>query len=337
MATKSNSNLANAKRAKNDEFYTQLTDIEKEMRHYKDFFKNKVVYCNCDDARESNFFKYFSLNFEYLGLKKLITTAYKENGKGVVLIYNGDKNGNRKVDDHEIQVTELNGNGDFRSAECIEFLKECDVVVTNPPFSLFREYVAQLMQYGKKFIVMANSNAITYKEFFPYIKENKVWLGRTLFTGKMPFFKVPDNYNLENERYEKRADGIYKQVNSICWFTNIQNDFTKEYLVAYKKYSNEDYPKYDNYDAIECGRMENLPIDYNGIIGVPITGLKHLWSDGKIHVEINGEDVRFEIVDARNYTNIEKLKNKQTYLIKDKDGVINGKPTYARICIRKLV
>ena len=152
MAQK-NGNLHNAKRAKNDEFYTQLTDIEKEMKHYKDFFKGKVVYCNCDDARESNFFKYFSMNFEHLGLKKLITTGYKEDGKGVVLIYEGDKNGNRIVDDNEIVVTELNGNGDFRSEECVEFLKECDVVVTNPPFSLFREYVAQLMEYGKKFII----------------------------------------------------------------------------------------------------------------------------------------------------------------------------------------
>ena len=143
-----NANLTNAKKAKNDEFYTQLTDIEKEMRHYKDFFKGKVVYCNCDDARESNFFKYFSLNFEHLGLKKLISTGFKADGKGVVLIYEGDKNGNRIVDDNEIIVNELEGNGDFRSAECIEFLKEADVVVTNPPFSLFREYVAQLMEYG---------------------------------------------------------------------------------------------------------------------------------------------------------------------------------------------
>ena len=162
-----NANLTNAKKAKNDEFYTQLTDIEKEMRHYKEFFKGKVVYCNCDDARESNFFKYFSLNFEHLGLKKLISTGFKTDGKGVVLIYEGDKNGNRIVDDNEIIVNELEGNGDFRSAECIEFLKECDVVVTNPPFSLFREYVAQLMEYGKKFLIIGNTQAITYKEIFP--------------------------------------------------------------------------------------------------------------------------------------------------------------------------
>ena len=171
--TMANANLTKAKKAKCDEFYTQLTDIEKEMRHYKAFFKDKIVYCNCDDARESNFFKYFSLNFEHLGLKKLICTGYKECGKGVVLVYEGDKNGNRIVDDEEITIKELEGNGDFRSEECIEFLKEADVVVTNPPFSLFREYVAQLMEYGKKFLIIGNQNAITYKEIFPYIKNNE--------------------------------------------------------------------------------------------------------------------------------------------------------------------
>ncbi|MBQ2397740.1 MAG: modification methylase, partial [Bacteroidales bacterium] len=187
-----NANLTNAKKAKNDEFYTQLTDIEKEMRHYKDFFKGKVVYCNCDDARESNFFKYFSLNFEHLGLKKLITTGYKANGKGIVLIYEGDKNGNRIVEDSEIVTKELEGNGDFRSAECVEFLKEADVVVTNPPFSLFREYVAQLMEYGKKFLIIGNQNAITYKEIFPYIKNNELWLG--VHSNKTMEFSMPMSY-----------------------------------------------------------------------------------------------------------------------------------------------
>ena len=320
---KKNANLHSAKKAKNDEFYTQLTDIEKEMKHYKDFFKGKVVYCNCDDARESNFFKYFSMNFEFLGLKKLITTGYKENGKGVVLIYEGDKNGNRIVDDSEIVVRELNGNGDFRSEECIEFLKEADVVVTNPPFSLFREYVAQLMEYGKKFIVLANNNAITYKEFFPYIKNGQVWLGRTLFTGKMPFFKVPNDYPLENDRFEKRADGLYKQVNSICWFTNIPNDSNRDVLVSYKTYNENDYPIYDNYDAIECGRMDSFPSDYNKVVGIPITGLKYLWSDGKIHIEIDGVDTQFEIIKFRKGDD-------------DKDLSVNGKCPYFRILIKKI-
>ena len=191
-----NANLTNAKKAKNDEFYTQLSDIEKEMRHYKSFFKDKIVYCNCDDARESNFFKYFSLNFEHLGLKKLITTGYKADGRGGVLIYEGDKNCNRTVEDSEIVTKELEGNGDFRSEECIEFLKEADVVITNPPFSLFREYVAQLMEYGKKFLIIGNMNAITYKEIFPYIKNNELWLGcRTL--GSDFFFNVPEDYKDE--------------------------------------------------------------------------------------------------------------------------------------------
>ena len=171
-----NNNLRSANANKNDEFYTMLTDIEKEMRYYKDFFKGKVVYCNCDDARESNFFKYFSLNFEFLGLKKLIATGYKADGKGVVLAYEGDKNGNRRVDNEEIIVNELNGDGDFRSEECIEYLKQADVVVTNPPFSLFRQYVKQLMDYGKKFIIIGNNNALTYKDIFQLIKDNKIWL-----------------------------------------------------------------------------------------------------------------------------------------------------------------
>ena len=174
-----NSNLHAAKTAKNDEFYTQLTDIEKECKHYRDFFRGKVVYCNCDDARESNFFKYFTMYFETLGLKKLITTGFKADGHGVILTYEGDKNGNHIVDDEEIVVTEMQGNGDFRSEECIAILKEADVVVTNPPFSLFREYVAQLMEYNKKFLIIGGMNAITYKEIFPLIKENKLWLGYT--------------------------------------------------------------------------------------------------------------------------------------------------------------
>jgi len=254
MASK-NTNLHNAKRVKNDEFYTQLTDIEKEMRHYKDFFKGKVVYCNCDDARESNFFKYFSLNFEHLGLKKLITTGYKEEGKGVVLIYEGDKNGNRVVEDSEIIVRELEGNGDFRSEECIEFLKESDVVVTNPPFSLFREYVAQLMEYGKKFLIIGPMNAITYKEIFPYIKNNELWLGMNWIKE----FVQPN--------------GEIKKFGNICWYTNILHSRRNTELDLFRRYSNEDYPKYDNYDAIEVSRVENIPMDYNGVMGVPITFL----------------------------------------------------------------
>ena len=363
-----NSNLHQAKKNKNDEFYTQLTDIEKELVHYVDFFEGKTVYCNCDDARESNFFKYFSNRFEELGLKKLIATGYKENGHGVLLVYEGDKNGNRCVDDEEIKVTELQGDGDFRSDECIEFLKEADVVVTNPPFSLFREYVKQLMDYEKKFLILSNNNAITFKDFFPYIKNNKVWLGRTLFTGKMPFFKVSDDYPLENQRFERREDGLYKQVNSICWFTNIPNDAKREVLSIYKKYHGyeSEYPTYDNYNAIECERIANLPIDLaiGSVVGVPITALKYLWSDGYLYFDDGGENSQTYEIEKFRKGNDDKdlsyirerereshtvLQNTyQTYQIvgldryiagnhyPNKRMFINNKEIYARIIIKRI-
>ena len=308
-----NSNLHAAKVAKNDEFYTMLTDIEKEMSYYKDFFKGKVVYCNCDDARESNFFKYFSKNFEFLGLKKLITTGYKAEGKGVVFVYEGDKNGNRKVEDNEIVVRQLEGSGDFRSEECIEFLKEADVVVTNPPFSLFREYVKQLMDYGKKFIIIGNQNAITYKEIFPYIKNNELWLGVSM-NGANRWFYAPDNYEVkENAAGYKVEDGRKMFfVNGVVWFTNISNEKRNKKLDLFRRYSNE-YPKYDNYDAIEVSRVENIPMDYDGVMGVPISFLH----------KYNPE--QFEIVGNEYSENIEKGR---TY--------VNGKRMYSRIFIKKV-
>ena len=318
-----NANLTKAKKAKCDEFYTQLTDIEKEMRHYKDFFKGKVVYCNCDDARESNFFKYFSLNFEHLGLKKLISTGFKADGKGVVLIYEGDKNGNRKVDNEEIIVNELEGDGDFRSAECIEYLKECDVVVTNPPFSLFREYVAQLMEYGKKFLIIGEQNALTYKEIFPYIKANQLWWGASIHSGDRKFY-VPDNYSLNAATCGIDENGKrFIRVKGIRWWTNIENTTHSTPMDLYRKYSPEYYPKYDNYDAIEVSKTCDIPMDYDGVMGVPITFFDKYCPS------------QFEILDARNYTSIDKLKSKTTFLVKDKDSAINGKPTYARILIRR--
>lgn len=272
MANK-NTNLHNAKKAKNDEFYTQLSDIEKEMAHYKDFFKGKIVYCNCDDARESNFFKFFANNFESLGLKKLISTGFKENGKGVKLVYEGDKNSNFMVDDEEIAVTELEGNGDFRSEESIAYLKECDVVVTNPPFSLFREYVAQLMEYGKKFLIIGNQNAITYKEIFPYIKNNELWMGTTNNTGM--YYIVPKGHEYApTYKFEKEINGVSVcRVPSVCWFTNITHARRNTELDLYKKYSADEYPKYDNYDAIEVSKVSEIPMDYEGVMGVPITFL----------------------------------------------------------------
>lgn len=293
-----NTNLHNAKTAKNDEFYTQLSDIEKEMVHYKDFFKGKVVYCNCDDARESNFFKYFSMNFEHLGLKKLISTGYKADGKGVVLVYEGDKNNNRRVDDSEIVVTELQGNGDFRSAECIEYLKQADVVVTNPPFSLFREYVKQLMDYGKKFIIIGSQNAITYKEIFPLIKNNMLWLG----VNHIKEFIQPNKE--------------IKKFGNICWYTNISNKRRNETLDLYKKYSPMEYPKYDNYNAIEVSKCTDIPMDYDGVMGVPISFLDKY------------NPTQFEIVGLDRY-----VEDNPHY---GHRFTICGKETYARILIKKV-
>ena len=298
-----NANLTNAKKAKNDEFYTQLTDIEKEMRHYKDFFKGKVVYCNCDDARESNFFKYFSLNFEHLGLKKLISTGFKADGKGVVLIYEGDKNGNRIVEDSEIVTKELEGNGDFRSAECIELLKEADVVVTNPPFSLFREYVAQLMEYGKKFLIIGSMNAITYKEIFPLIKNNELWLGMNYVKD----FVQPN--------------GEIKKFGNINWYTNIPHNKRNTELDLYRKYDAVAYPKYDNYDAIEVSKVSEIPMDYEGVMGVPITFLDKYCPS---QFEILG------ITENADYLKSLYINGCQKY---DRP-YINGKRIYSRLLIK---
>lgn len=308
-----NNNLHSAKRNKKDEFYTQLADIEKELMHYKSFFKGKVVYCNCDDARESNFFKYFSMNFEHLGLKKLISTGYKENGKGVLLTYEGDTNGNRIVDNEEIVVTELNGDGDFRSEECIEFLKEADVVVTNPPFSLFREYVAQLMEYGKKFIIIGSMNAITYKEIFPYIKNDELWLGVTGI--KDMSFKVPSSYEARETRFWIDENGQHwRSLGNGCWFTNIEHKKRNQPIDLYKKYSNE-YPKFDNYDVIEVSKVADIPMDYEGFMGVPITFLDKYCP------------TQFEILGIAN--NVRYLGDYPCLTI------INGRKIYNRIIIRK--
>ena len=240
---RNNGNLNKAKAAKNDEFYTRLQDIEKELKHYTEHFKGKVVYCNCDDANRSNFFKYFSTNFQKLGLKKLITSGLKDNGTGVVAIQKGN----------DIDI--YDGNGDFRSEECIEFLKEADIVVTNPPFSLFREYVVQLMQYGNKFLIIGNKNAITYKEIFPYIKNNELWLG---ITSVKDFIQ---------------PNGEIKKFGNICWFTNLEHSKRNEELILYKHYSPTEYPKFENYNAIEVSKVAEIPMDYEGVMGVPISFL----------------------------------------------------------------
>lgn len=260
-----NKNLQAANRAKNNEFYTFLSDIENELRHYKEHFRGKTVLCNCDDPRVSNFFHYFAYNFEHLGLKKLITTCYKnqdmnlfsagECEQAVYLVYEGDKNGNRVPDVSEIGVRPLRGDGDFRSAECVELLREADIVVTNPPFSLFREYVAQLIKYDKKFLIIGNQNAFSYKEIFPLIKENYIWTG----------------YNLVKEFAQ--PDGTTKKFGNVCWFTNLDIKKRHEDLILYKTYNPTEYPTYINYNAIEVSKTEYIPMDYEGIMGVPITFL----------------------------------------------------------------
>ena len=274
-----NRNLTNAKKNKKDEFYTQLTDIENELRHYKKHFKGKVIYCNCDDPRVSNFFHYFSYRFEQLGIKKLIATCYKnqnadlfsqnDSDKAIYLEYTGDKNGNRIPDPEEIGIKELKGDGDFRSQESIDLVKEADIVVTNPPFSLFREYVAQLIEYDKKFIIVGHQNAISYKEIFKLMKENKVWLGYGFKGGAAHFI---------NTQYEDYAtagnhkDGMIR-VSGVHWFTSLDISKRHEDLILYKPYTTEEYPTYENFNAINVNKTKDIPINYKGFMGVPITFL----------------------------------------------------------------
>lgn len=278
-----NERLRTARKNKNDEFYTQLADIEEEMKHYKLYFKGKTILCNCDDPRVSNFFHYFSYNFEHLGLKKLITTCYKNQNRdlfsqndceqAIYLEYTGNKKGGNVPDPEEIGIKYLKGDGDFRSQECIELLKQADIVITNPPFSLFREYVAQLMEYNKKFIIIGNQNAITYKEIFRLIKDNKIWLGVSIHSGDRKFY-VPNTYPLEAATCGIDKNGMrFIRVKGVRWWTNLDTEQRHEELILYKNYNPQDYPKYDNYDAINVDKTNDIPCDYYGIMGVPITFL----------------------------------------------------------------
>lgn len=269
MKKSSNKNLHNASKAKKDEFYTQLTDIERELKNYKKHLKGKVIFCNCDDPLESNFFFYFADNFEHLGIKKLISTHFDEKKSTYKLEVLKDINKDGKINLKDAIKTKLKGNGDFRSPECVEILKEADIVITNPPFSLFRDYVAQLMEYKKKFIIIGHQNAITYKEIFKLIKENKIWLGYGFKGGAGHFI---------NKYYEDYATaGNHKEgmirVSGVNWFTNLDTQKRHEDLILFKTYKgNEDeYPKYDNYDAINIDITKHIPVDYKGIMGVPIT------------------------------------------------------------------
>lgn len=356
MITKSsNTNLRKANKAKNDEFYTQLTDIEKEIKHYKEQFRGRVVYCNCDDPFESNFFKYFAVNFNHLGLKQLITTSYKpspiantqlglfgDTSKTVTKkgrpkptankfiineVHDIDKDGAFDLRDIAEQLkanknnewAPLKGEGDFRSKESVELLKQADIVVTNPPFSLFREYVAQLVEHGKKFLVLGDQNALTYKEIFRLVKEDKLWLGYD--NGGTKWFQVPNEYNISTESRKKMVNGVkFFSMGRIMWFTNLDTTKRHSKLTLYKKYTPEEYPKYDYYDAIEVSKVSEIPLDYKGAMGVPVTFIDKYNPD------------QFEIVDAIGRYSMITGPTKDTkghYLTK-----VNGQPKYARVIIK---
>ena len=340
----SNENLHTAKAVKNDEFYTQLSDIEKEVKYYKDHLRGKVVYCNCDDPLSSNFTKYFILNFHFLGLKKLICTFYDINNikKAYAFVYEGqDLNGDGRITEDDIEIIRqfkayqvplsddpgfifeekkacesrgIYGSGDFRSKNCIEYLKLSDVVITNPPFSLFREYVAQLMEYDKKFLIIGNMNAITFKEIFPLIKDNKLWEGISL-NGTKCQFDIPEDYEGKNVFIDK--DGKRKaKINNAIWFTNLEHKLRKTPLDLYKTYTGHEdkYPEYDNYEAINVDKVSDIPTDYDGAMGVPITFLYKYCPN------------QFEIIGLDRYVNGNKYPNKRMF--------IDGKEIYARILIK---
>lgn len=345
-----NKNLNAAKTAKKDEFYTQMADIERELQHYWPHFRGKVVLCNCDDPYESNFFKYFALRFNQLGLKKLICTCY--NGSPVqgneLMIDFGDFEDEPKKVAYKVEITEvkdLNGDGavdlsdvqyllkndknvigtlktgDFRDPECIELLKQADIVVTNPPFSLFREYIGQLMEYDKKFLIIGNQNNVTYKEVFPRIMQNKLWLGYK--SGDMAF-KVPSDYEARETRYWQDETGQkWRSLGNICWYTNLDHNKRHEELDLICRYSHEEYPQYDNYMAIEVGRVDDIPYDYNKIMGVPITFLDKYNPD------------QFEIIGATENDATECVKDLRIPgFVKYDRPYIKGIRKYARILIR---
>jgi hypothetical protein len=284
MKKTSNNGLNTARLAKKDEFYTSLSDIELELKHYTDHFKGKVVYCNCDDPRESNFFRYFAVNFKKLGLKKLIATCYKSqevilfdrsesSQQAVYVEYVCGKNNSSNEDIEDFDIKPLVGNGDFRSAECVEFLKQADVVVTNPPFSLFREYVAQLIKYEKKFLIIGNMNAVTYNEIFPLFQNNKMWYGPSIRSGDREF-RVPDNYPVtaSGSRVDEYGNK-YVKVKGVRWFTNLEYSDRLKSLDIQKTFCPDAYPKYANFDAIEVSKTKDIPLNYYGPMGVPISFL----------------------------------------------------------------
>lgn len=383
-----NNGLGAAKSAKKDEFYTQLTDIEKEMRHYRSHFKGKTVLCNCDDPFESNFFKYFVLNFNRLGLKKLVATCYfsspimgsqlrcradtngqmelsfeedapaddgaKRPYKAVVTVVY-DKTGDGGVDMFDVvelfrsgenQLTELEGDGDFRSGECLALLEEADIVVTNPPFSLFREYVGTLMEHEKKFIIIGNQNAITYKDFFPYLMKNEIWLGNG-FAGNVGFFSSPYEDTAVSSQHK---EGMIR-VSGVMWFTNLDIKKRHEQLILVRRYNPEEYLRYDNYDAINVDKTTDIPCDYAGMMGVPITfldkynpeqfeivGISKTWFGAatkiygqQIQVDKNGKRSSVTKLNDGPVLKVSSPPAEKTYYIVDDEYFIQA---YARILIR---
>lgn len=324
-----NSSLHTAKRNKKDEFYTQIVDIERELRHYRRHFKGKVVYCNCDDPYVSAFFEYFTKNFEFLGLKKLITTCYKsqrvdmfsqnDSEEAIKLEYTGGAPNSLPTPD-DIGVTQLRGDGDFRSQECIDILGEADIIVTNPPFSLFGVYVAQLAALDKKFIIIGHQNAITYKDVFPLIKENRMWLGYG-FKRNMAHFIAP-HYDDTASDADHREGMI--RVSGVVWYTSLDHNKRHEEMILVQRYHGNEanYPRYDNYDAIEVSKTQHIPMDYEGAMGVPITFLTKYNPD------------QFEIIGATE----SEGKGFSSGLWNPESGVaqaaINGKRVYKRLFIR---
>ena len=335
--------LTNARKAKQDEFYTQLPDIERELRHYRDHFRGKVVYLNCDDPRVSAFFHYFSYNFEKLGLRKLIATCYKsqqvdlfsqnDSDEAIWLEYEGDVDGNGVPDLSEIEVKKLQSDGDFRSPESIELVKQADIVVTNPPFSLFREYVAQLIEFGKKFVIIGPTNAITYKEIFPLIQANVLWLGHGFQSGDAYFTTShPTDYA---KGVYNTATGLVKFRN-VHWFTNLDIAKRHEELVLFRTYSPADYPTYDNYDAIEVGKTADIPVDYDGVMGVPITFLDRYNPEQFeiLGITDRGDEYGLKTKEYKKGDDVPKPGDlNRRAAIKLPDGTY--KATYARLLIRR--
>lgn len=338
MANK-NTNLHQAKEAKKDEFYTRREDIERELYHYRRQFEGKTVLCNCDDPRVSEFFQYFALNFEWLGLKRLICTCYKNNDidlfsqhdkeQAVYIIYEGDKNGNNRIDLEELDVKPLKGDGDFRSKECIELLKQADIVVTNPPFSLFRQYVKQLMDFDKKFLIIGHQNAITYKEIFPYIMQNRMWLGYGFSGNATHFLSAYKDTATSGDHRE----GMIR-VSGVVWFTNLQVKKRHEEMEFIKSYSPDNYPHYDNYDAIEVSKTQDIPDGFNGVMGVPITFLDKYNPEQFEILGITDRGNEYGLK-TKEYTkndapNAGDLNRRAAYYV---DGTL--KATYARLLIRR--